>query len=83
VRKATRRLQLAGVLKRRVLRAGTVLEIRATKPEMLGRVRRDRLERTRVVVQPLCLDPRRVGQPVGFVDRKLRPRRERGREECG
>jgi hypothetical protein len=83
VRKAKRRLHLERVFKKAVLAAGTVLEVRVTKPETLGRVRRDRLKARRIDSEQLCLDPRRVNQPVGFVDRKLRPRAERRGEECG
>lgn len=70
-------------LRKAKLRRGVVLEVRATKAEMLGRVRRDRVGKGRVRPTSLCLDPRRVGQRVGFVDVRLKPRAPRVGEDCG
>jgi len=80
--RAHKRVKLTRVMRRARLRRGAVLEVRVTKPEMLGRVRRDRVRRRRVDPRRLCLDPRRVGERVGSVNRKIRPRKERRGEEC-
>lgn len=80
--KAQAEVQLRRVLRRSVLRPGAVLEVRAFKAERLGRVRRDRIGRGGTTTKSLCLDPRRTTQPVGHIDRTLRPRAERRDEEC-
>jgi hypothetical protein len=78
-----RRLELRGFFRGRTFSRG-VIEVRVTMPEMLGRVRRDRIRKGDVGdAVRLCLDPRRVGQPVGFVDTSLPPRSARGQEQCG
>jgi PKD domain/Putative metal-binding motif len=82
VRRAAASVQLRRVLAGYRLRRGAVLEVRVMKAEMLGRVRRDRIRPSGPTTRWLCLDPRRVGQPVGVLDRSLKPRRERRGEQC-
>jgi hypothetical protein len=78
-----KRLTLTRLMRKRPLKPGTVIEVRATRPEMLGRVRRDRIRRGAVSTAPLCLEPRKVGQPVGYVDHSLRPTRPKRGKDCG
>jgi hypothetical protein len=59
------------------------LEVRVVAPERLGKVRRERLRGGRIKHAVLCLDPRRVDQPVGILNLKLKPRRPRRIGECG
>jgi PKD domain/Putative metal-binding motif len=82
VARSKKKLELRRHLARRTLRTGTTVEVRVVKAEMLGRVRRDRLGAKRVKIKRLCLEPRRVGQPVGFLDPSLKPRPERAGEQC-
>lgn len=83
IRTARRSIQLRAALANRELRPGTVIEVRVRKPEALGRVRRDRITTKGAKPQILCLDPRRVGQRVGFLDGSVRPRAVRPGEQCG
>jgi hypothetical protein len=66
------------------LTRGTRIEVRVVKPEMLGMVRIDRVTRRLTIDdhKRLCLEPRRLGQREGHIDTSIRPRRERGNEDC-
>jgi hypothetical protein len=82
IRRARSHVQLRRLLGRQVIRLGGTLEIRVSLPERLGRVRRDRILRSGVRTTELCLDPRRVTEPVGTVDHTLPPRAPRRGEQC-
>jgi hypothetical protein len=82
LRRSRPSLQMRRALGNRVLRPGTVIEVIVRKPEFLGRVRRDRITATGAVTRALCLDPRRVGQRIGFLDPSMKPRAARPGEQC-